>query len=320
MNNAAAQPARLVGDIGGSNTRLALFDATNNELRAVQVYANGDHACLEDIIERWLADLDDKAPETCCLAVAAPPFEDRVDMLNIEWSFSVRELTQRFGFAAMRCINDFEGNARALPHLRPADLHVLRTGDPGNCRKLATLGPGTGLGGATLEFCVDTPVANASEPGHMGLAPATAEEIELFRALLPRHGEVHAELLLSGAGLVRLYRTLAQVRGEPASDLEPAGVSAAGLSGESTLCADALKVFCALLGSACGDYVLTTGSYGGLYLAGGIVPRMVEFLAASDFADRFATKGDMASHMSKVPLFVITSGVAGMLGAAHTPL
>ncbi|MAT92594.1 MAG: glucokinase [Halioglobus sp.] len=319
----AASPSgstRLVGDIGGTNTRLALFDPASGELSARRAYNNREHAGLEAIIAAWLDDLPGPVPAQCCLAVAAPPFRDRVRMLNIDWSFSASELAARFGFAQLRCINDFEGNAFALPHLGAAELHALRAGLDPDCRKLAVLGPGTGLGGATLEFCQQTPVACASEPGHMGLAAANELELALFAALLPRHGEVHAELLLSGPGLARLYRALAEVRGQPVQDLTPAQVSSAALAGESPLCAEAVAVFCALLGSAGGDYVLATGSYGGLYLAGGIVPRILPLLENSEFCARFQAKGDMAPHLARVPLFAVTSPDTGLIGAAHTPL
>jgi len=311
---------RLVGDIGGTHTRLALFSPSSGRLTAVQTYVNRDHEGLEAIIAAWLDDLPEPAPAHCCLAVAAPPFDDRVDMLNVDWSFSVSALSGRFGFTHMRCINDFEGNAYALPYLASGDREQLHAGRPGDCRKLATLGPGTGLGGATLDFCLDTPVASASEPGHMGLSPATELEYAIFRAVSPGHGEIHAEMLLSGPGLQRLYTALAAVRGEELAALAPEEISTAALTGESGLAEEALATFCNLLGSICGDYVLATGSYGGLYLAGGIVPRILPLLRDSDFAGRFRRKGEMEPHLARVPLYAITSPVAGLTGAAHVPL
>ncbi len=117
-----------MADVGGTNSRLALFDPLANELRALRTYVNRDYGQFEDIIAAWLDALAEPPPADCCLAVAAPPFEDRVTMLNIDWSFSRRELATRFGFSRLRCINDFEGNAYALPHLSAHDLATLHPG------------------------------------------------------------------------------------------------------------------------------------------------------------------------------------------------
>ncbi len=318
----AAKPPsrRLVGDIGGTNSRLGLFNASKNQLSAVQSYTNSDFGELADVITAWLDTLNGPPPNTACLAVAAPPFEDVVSMLNIDWSFSCNQLARDFGFSTLRCVNDFQGTAYALPHLQPVDVHTLRTSTSPPAKKLATVGPGTGLGGATLDYCRGSPVACASEPGHMGLAPATLLELELFRALFPQHGEIHAELLVSGPGLGRLYRGLASVLGETPPERTPGEISTLAMTGECEHCTRALELFCGLLGSVCGDYVLATGSYGGLYLAGGIVPRMLSFIEKSSFRARFDAKGDMHAWLGRVPLHAITHPAAGLLGAAHAPL
>jgi glucokinase len=311
---------RLVADIGGTNTRLALYDPAAGELRALVTYDNRDHQRLEDIVACWLQTLDEPPPTTCCIAVAAPPSGDRVTMTNINWSFSCRDLARRFGFTQLGRINDFQGIAYALPHLANADRQPLHTGHPQAQGKLATMGPGTGLGGATLEIVAGKPVACACEPGHMGLAAATALELEIARLLLPRHGEIHAELLVSGPGLRRLYRALAQIRGEAVDPLLPAEISRLALRGQDELCVLTLNTFCALLGSICGDFALASGAYGGLYLAGGIIPRMIPFLQASHFAQRFREKGSMGDHLAAVPLYAITTAQPGLIGAAHAPL
>jgi len=311
---------RLVADVGGTNSRLALFDPLANELRALRTYVNRDHGQFEDIIAAWLDALNEPPPTDCCLAVAAPPFGDRVTMLNIDWSFSHRELVERFGFSRLRCINDFEGNAYALPHLSAHDLTTVHAGTITEGGKLATIGPGTGLGGSTLSMVGGVPLACASEPGHMGLAAATELELELFRYLQPEYGEIYGELLVSGPGLQRLYVSLAAIQGQDRLPLSPEEISAKALAGECELCALTLNTFCALLGSISGDFVLANGAYGGLYLAGGFIHRMIGFLQASPFVRRFQEKGNMRVHLARVPLYVITSETTGLLGAAHAPL
>jgi glucokinase len=311
---------RLVADMGGTNTRIALFDPLANELRSLSHYINRDYAQPEDIIAAWLNALREPRPTACCLAVAAPPFDDRVTMLNIDWSFSCREMAERFEFSALRCINDFEANAHALPHLADQDLTTLHCGKRSASGKLATIGAGTGLGGATLTLTEGAPIAGASEPGYMGLAAATDVELELFRYLLKQYGEIYAELLLSGPGLQRLYQSLADIQGQNAPPLAPEAISARALTGQCELCTLTLNTFCALLGSISGDYVLANGAYGGLYLAGGFLPDMIPFLQNSTFVQRFQNKGKMRDHLADVPLYSISSAVTGLLGAAHAPL
>jgi glucokinase len=311
---------RLVADIGGTNSRLALYDPATNELRSLGTFINREYAHFEDIVATWLGALTESPPADCCLAVAAPPFGDRVTMLNIDWSFSLRELAARFGFARLRGINDFEGNAYALPHLSARDLAILHAGTVTAGGKLAVVGPGTGLGGATLSWVDGSPIANASEPGHMGLAPASELELELFHYLLPRHGDVYAELLVSGPGLQHLYHALGAIKGHATLPLSPAEISTKAVTHECELCALTLNTFCALLGSICGDFMLANGAYGGLYLAGGFLPGMLDFLQQSTFVQRFQEKGKMRAHLAQVPLHVITSATTGLTGAAHAPL
>lgn len=312
---------RLVADVGGTNTRIALFDPAENALRHVRGYVNREYPSLEAVIAAWLADLGEPAPAACCLAVAAPLSADRVSMVNMDWSFSRRQVAAAFGFTRVGWLNDFEANAYSLPHLTQEQRATLHPGRDGAAGKLATVGPGTGLGGATLQWMGGAPHACPCEPGHMGLSPGTAEEVELFRLLLSQGGEVYAERLVSGPGLQRLYQALGTVRGEHTDPgLTPEQISRQGMAGRDTLSTAALSTFCALLGSVCGDFLLANGAYGGLYLAGGIAPRLLEFLAASDFHARLVGKGAMAGMLQSVPVYVITADFPGLVGAAHAPL
>ena len=194
----STDPCRLVADVGGTNTRLALFDPRSNALHSVTTYTNREYERFEDIISLWLGSLDRAAPTQCCIAAAAPPSGDQVTMININWSFSCRELAANFGFGRLARINDFEANAYALPHLAETDYTPVHAGQKDATGALAVVGPGTGLGGATLDTIAGSHRARACEPGHMGLAPATDLELELYRLLLVRHGELYAELLVSG--------------------------------------------------------------------------------------------------------------------------
>ena len=312
---------RVVADVGGTNTRIALFDEARAEFRALTHYLNRDFDRLEDIFRRWLGGLDEPPPEKCCIAVAAPPSADLVVMSNRDWSFSCREFAAELGFAQLRRLNDFEANAYALPHLLDDERLLLCDGRPDTgTGRLATVGPGTGLGGACLDLHNGNARSFACEPGHMSLGPGNPLELEIFRRLLTLHNNIYAELLVSGPGLARLYHTIAEVRGEATTSLEPADISRLAVAGKDSLCVLALQTFCALLGSVCGDFLLANGAYRGLYIAGGIVPRMTDFLAASDFRRRMVEKGAMKQTLSGIPVYVITTGQPGLIGAAHVPL
>jgi len=314
-----ANTLRLVADVGGTNTRIALFNEQTSEFDRVQTFRNRDYPRLQDLVNRWLATLDQR-PDCACIAIASPLDGDQVRMINMDWAFSRREFAEDCGIELIGWINDFVGNAHALPYLQPTDRVELRSGGGRPLNKLAAVGPGTGLGGATVQEIAGTWRATACEPGHAGLSPATEEELALFAALLREVDSVYAELLVSGPGLLRLYQTLALVRDQEAGASSPADVSAMALAGEDNLAGDALNMFCALLGSACGDFVLSNGAYGGLYLAGGIVPRMIPFLQASDFLSRLCEKGAMTAVLEQVPIYAITAEQPGLLGAAHAPL
>jgi glucokinase len=310
---------RMVADVGGTNSRIALYDQLSDEFRCLRNYVNRDHPSFEAVIARWLSDLGEPPPEDACLAVAAPPDGDRVEMSNIDWSFSARELAARFEFRRCHWVNDFQANAYALPHLDRDQREQLQA-DCHIAGRLAVIGPGTGLGGATLDSCGSQFMATACEPGHMGISPGNDLELALFQRLLARHSDVYSELLVSGPGLARLYQSLGEINGIETRALEPADITQKALAGEDQVCVQALATFCGLLGSICGDFVLATGAYGGVYLAGGIVPRILPFLRQSDFLQRFSAKGVMGPHLRRVAVQAITTAQPGLIGAAHAPL
>jgi glucokinase len=311
---------RLVADIGGTNSRLALYDPDTGKLSSVCYYTNLEFQHFHQVIEKWLDTLASPAPRVACLAIAAPLSGDHVSMINMNWSFSISELARQFNFKPLACINDFEANAYALPHLGQQELVSLTAGQTQQNATLATIGPGTGLGGATLIRNTPSQYACAAEPGHMGLSPGNALEMELFRVLLSQHRDVYAELLVSGPGMARLYAATAIVRGESAQDLAPAEISARALTAQCPICVSTVATFCALLGSVCGDFVLANGAYGGLYLAGGIVPSILPILEESSFSRRFQEKGEMEPILAKVPRLAITSTTTGLLGAGHVQM
>lgn len=311
---------RLVADVGGTNTRVALFDEASGQYRAVSTYVNRDYPGLQQVLQLWLEQLTESPPAAACIAVAAPPAVDQVCMINIGWSFSLSALARDLGLERCRFINDFEANAYALPHLRDDHVAVVHSGQQGRHQTLAVVGPGTGLGGATLRWVGGQAYAACAEPGHAGLSPGNELETAIFQALLPVHGNIYSELLVCGAGLTRLYTTIAEIHGDTPLPLEPEQVSTSALDGSNEHCVLALDTFCALLGSACGDFLLHNGAYGGLFIAGGIVPRMIDYLGRSGFLQRLRDKGAMGEHLQEVPVKVVVANHPGLIGAANVPL
>ena len=316
-SNSSAQ--RLVADIGGTNTRLALFDEQSRELEAVVNYNNNEYDSIESIIQHWLSHLKASTPTRGCLAVAAPPSGDKVTMINRNWSFSKTGLSRTFGFEQLRWINDFESNAYALPHLGDDDLvslnHGVATGE-----RLATVGPGTGLGGATIIRLKGSEHVQSGEPGFMSLAPVTDYELALFNIIREDNPDVYAELLVSGPGLLRLYQYICQLENTECVVDTPRDVSACAITGKNAQCRTALDIFCALLGEVCRSFVLANGAYGGLFLAGGILPRIIAYLKESTFHQRFVGRNAMREHLLTVPVLVVTCPYPGLIGAAHAPI
>ncbi|MDO8860253.1 glucokinase [Haliea sp. E1-2-M8] len=319
MSRVPERSGRLVADVGGTNTRIALFDPTEPRLLAVTRYRNGDFTGLEAVVTRWLDDFPEARPLEACIAVAAPPAGDFARMSNCNWSFRGSELAARFGWNRVRLLNDFQANAFALPWLQPGDCYEIHPGTTLYPR-LAVLGPGTGLGGAVLDTSAQPHRAVPCEPGHMALAPQGLLELELWRVLMHQHGRIYTELLLSGPGLGRIYQALALVQGTTAEPLQSEEISTRALSGADALCTATLHRFCALLGVASADFILASGAFGGLFLAGGILPTFPEFLQLSDFHPRFTDRGPMHGHLERMPVRVITHAQPGLLGAAHAPL
>jgi glucokinase len=308
---------RLVADVGGTNTRMALYDPKTDNIRALKTYINREYERFEQVIGAWLSTLSEPHPNEGCIAVAAAPAEDQVTMFNMDWSFSCSAIASQFAFSKFHWINDFTAIAYALPYLSSSQKQLMHAGAATNSSRFAAVGPGTGLGGAIIESINGQHHASACEPGHMGLSPASGFEMELFELLLGRYTSIYAELLTSGPGLQRLYETICELRSQEVAMRHPVEISAAACSGTDASSVIALETFCALLGSTCGDFLLANGAYGGLYLAGGIIPEIVPFLSKSRFHQRLCEKGGIQEHLRNVPVYVITASQPGLIGASH---
>lgn len=305
----------LVGDIGGTNARFALW--RNQQIESVRVLPTVEHARPEDAIRAYLQDTEQSvdALQAVCLACAGPVSGDQFTFTNNHWRLSRAAFCEDLGLSDLLLINDFTAMALGMTRLREGELIEAVPGrsEPGSARLV--IGPGTGLGVATLLPLDDGGWrALPGEGGHVCLPVGSTREAALWARLHEKHGHVNAEAILSGGGLLELYRTSCSLDGEEAKLHTPAEVTAAALAGD-TYAASVLEQFCVWLGRIAGDNVLTTGARGGVYIAGGIVPRFVDFFIRSGFSKSFRDKGYMSRYFDNIPVWVVTAEYPGLEGA-----
>jgi glucokinase len=312
----AATETWLVGDIGATNARFGLVSPACKVLHwrsyPIDHYPTIDQALADYLGARgeW------PMPRKAAIAVASAITGDRVSMTNHPWSFSIAALKTRLGVERLEVINDFTAQALALPHLGPTDRMTVGGGDPVAGAPLAVLGPGSGLGVSGLVACAGGWVALTGEGGHATMAPATDRESAVLDHMRRHFDHVSAERVLSGPGLVNLYNTLGELGGTLSRGYTAAQITDLGMRGEDPLCVEATAMFCAMLGTIAGNLALTLGARGGVYIAGGIVPRLGRFFADSPFRARFEAKGRFQAYLAAIPTHVVTHNFAAFLGCA----
>ena len=284
-------------------------------LSATHRVASAEFRCFEHALDDFLAKRGE-APSAACLAVAAITGGDRIAMTNNPWTFSAQALRRRYGLKRLEIVNDFAALARAVPRLRGNDLRAVGGGKAIRNEPIAVIGPGTGLGVAGLVPLPVHPILISGEGGHVTLAPANDRESEILGLLRKRFGHVSAERVLSGPGLVNLFSAICTLEGEEAPRATASGIVRRALDGSSAFCAEALAVFCAMLGTAAADVALTLGARGGVFIGGGIVPKLGEFFSASPFRRRFESKGRRSDYLAAIPTVVIARDDAALLGLA----
>jgi glucokinase len=310
----SAERPWLVADIGGTNARFGLIEAPGAPPSRIQVLSCADHPGLSEAAEAYLSRYAEVRPTAGCVAIAAATRGGAFRMTNAHWSGTTAEIRDDLGFEHLELINDFMALARALPSLGPADLRAIGGGTRRPELPVAVLGPGTGLGLAGLIPAGGGWVPIAAEGGHADLPYETPGEIEVVRLLRAEHGSAHAELVLSGPGLSRLHRLLATINGVAAEPLTAGDICAARTD---PLCAETLDMFCALFGSFAGNAALTLGARGGVFLGGGILPRIAETLEHSDFRRRFEAKSPaVVDYLRAIPALLIVAPTPALAGAA----
>ncbi|MEG1040594.1 MAG: glucokinase [Pseudomonas sp.] len=305
----------LVGDIGGTNARFALWE--NNQMHAVQVYATADYTSPEQAIGAYLQaqGLSKGDLGAVCLAVAGPVSGDEFRFTNNHWRLSRQAFCQSLQVEQLLLINDFTAMALGMTRLQAHEYRTVCQGTAQAGRPAVVIGPGTGLGVGTLLGLDDGRwIALPGEGGHVDLPVGNAREAQIRQLIANDAGHVSAETVLSGGGLLRLYQAICALDGYSATLQTPAAITEAALAGEPVALA-VIEQFCCFLGRVAGNNVLTLGGRGGVYIVGGIIPRFAELFLRSGFARSFAEKGCMSGYFNEVPVWLVTAEFSGLLGA-----
>lgn len=317
----------LAGDIGGTKTNVGLFVMGRNrpEPLVIESVASREASDLEDVVEHFLKS-HPASISSACFGIAGPVINGRCRTTNLPWVVSETKLKRRFGWRQVRLLNDLAAAALAIPLLRRSELVSLNKGILQQKGNIALLSPGTGLGQAMLAYKDGEYVPLSSEGGHVSFSPTTEQEIELWRYLRKKYGHVSVERVLSGSGLVNLYSWLRDSgrfkeplrlkalmkQGDPAKV-----ISEKAIHQRQALCVEALRHYVSMLGSAAGNLALTGMATGGVYLGGGIPPKILPALQQGAFLKAFMAKGRFSDFLSRIPVRVILYDQAALIGSAQ---
>jgi len=311
----ASSTLGLVADIGGTNVRFALVGA-RGRLHAVRTFAVKDFPGPAAAVRAYLATVD-ASPRCGAFAVASPVLGDRITLTNHPWSFSRRALRRALGLEELAIINDFQAIALALPRLPSRALRKIGGKAPVWNAPKVVIGPGTGLGVTALIPSDSGWCALPTEGGHVTMAAFSKAEAEVLQVLGRDLGHVSAEKVLSGPGLQNLHRALSRIAGLADSPMpDPAAIAERALNRSCPVCVEALRMFAAMLGTVASNLALTLGARGGVYIAGGIVPRLGTWFARSPFRARFENKGRFGDYLKAIPTYVVGAPEPALVGLA----
>ena len=310
-----ADGPRLLADIGGTNARFAL-ETGPGEITQIRVYPCAEYPGVADVLKKYVKDTKIGRVNHAAIAIANPVDGDQVSMTNHNWTFSIEATRRALGFDTLLVVNDFTALAMALPGLTDAQRVQVGGGTRRQNSVIGLLGPGTGLGVSGLIPADDRWIALGSEGGHATFAPADEREDLVLQYARKKWSHVSFERVSAGPGLELIYRALAarDKKRVPAT-LDPADVVNRALEGEA-LAIEVVDCFCGILGTFAGNIAVTLGALGGIYIGGGVVPRLGEVFARSPFRERFEAKGRFQPYLANVPTYVITAEYPAFLGVS----
>ena len=317
MMASAATETYLLGDIGGTNARFALANASG--VQHLEVLSCPEYESLVPALEAYFQKVGQPVPKYACICVACPVTGDQIKLTNLHWNFSIRSAQKHFQFEIFKVFNDFTALALSLPFLEQSDRQVLGPEIEAKPHTpIVVVGPGTGLGVSAL---IPAPngewIPIAGEGGHVSFAPSN--EIEDKVLLIMRRkvgGRISAERILSGMGMEDLHECLIEMGEIQSETLRAHEITSKALAGEFGPC-KTVNLFCEILGSLAGDLALTFGAHGGVYIGGGIMPRILNFATSGGFRNRFEDKGRMAGLVQSIPSWVITNQTPALIGMRY---
>jgi len=320
LHSAYAEGPHLLADVGGTNARFAL-ELAPGQIDMIEVLPCADYPSLAAALLAYLA-----SPTVAgagignirhgAIAIANPVTSDFVRMTNHHWAFSIEALRTECGFETLAVVNDFTALARSLPLLSATQKHQVGGGAAVAGSVIGLVGAGTGLGVSGLIPSDKGWTALLSEGGHVSFSPANETEVAVLRFAWREFDHVSAERMLSGAGIELIYRALAEHSGAPAEAIAAPEITRRALAGESQLCDDVIETFCCMLATVASNVAITLGAQGGVYIGGGIVPKLGARFDHSGFRARFEQKGRFSDYLAQVPTFVVTAEYPAFVGVS----
>ena len=305
----------VVADVGGTNIRLAVCELETGTLSQLSTFSCARFLSLETALLHYFATLQDDVKHLC-VAIACPVENDHIVMTNLSWAFSQQALKKKLTLASLYVINDYTAISFAVPFLSQQEKIQIGGGEAQTDGVTAIFGPGTGLGVSHIIKSASKWISLDGEGGHVSFTPNTRQQADILCLLQEQFGHVSAERILSGQGLVNLYQSLCALSAQQVEFDHPKDVSKAALDGSCAVAHTSLHVFCQVMGGFAANLALNLNCTGGVYIAGGIVPRFVDFLQASEFRIFFEEKGRFKTYLSSIPTFLITHDNPGLLGAS----
>ena len=308
---------RIIADIGGTNARFALLD-TDASINNQMVLKGADHSGFISAYQEYLRLVGNPEITEAAIAIANPIDGDVITMTNHDWVFSIEEARRVLTLDSLIFKNDFEALAMSIPFLESKDLNQVGGGNIKKKKAIGVLGPGTGLGVSGLVYAGEKWIPIAGEGGHVSLSPTTPREIQILEACLKRYDHVSAERLISGQGLQLIYSLICEIDQITVNpNLSAIDISHSALNQTNPQCEEALELFTGLLGGVAGNLAVTLGAKGGIYIGGGIIPKLGNYFESSPFRERFEAKGRFKKYLEEIPVFVIQSKYPALIGIKH---